>query len=87
MRKSLKELYRVLKDEKRCLIVAGDILKGERTSKHIINIIDFLIPLFTESGFTLEKVIVDNIPSTRRVLTYISPNQGVKTERIAFLVK
>lgn len=86
MRKSLKELYRVLKEEKRCLIVAGDIQSG-RVDKHTINIIDFLTPLFTECGFTLEKVATDHIPSTRRVLTYISPTQGVKIERIALLVK
>ncbi len=83
MRKSLNELYRVLKEGKRCLIVAGDVPKRGRT----INIVDFLTPLFTKSGFKLEDVITDKIPSTKRVLTYITPTQGVKIERIAILVK
>lgn len=86
MQKSLNELYRVLKKGGRCFIVAGDVLLG-RTNKRIVNTIEFLTPLFTESGFNLEQVIVDNIPSNRRVLTYLGDNQGVKIERIAFLIK
>lgn len=86
MRESLHELYRVLKDGCRCFIVAGDVRIG-RKDKRTINTIEFLTPLFVESGFTLEQVIVDSIPANRRVLTYVTNTQGVKTERIAFLIK
>lgn len=86
MRKSLCELYRVLKEGGRCFIVAGDVRIG-RTNKRTINTIEFLTPLFAESGFTLEKVITDSVPAKRRVLTYVADTQGVKTERIAFLIK
>jgi len=86
MRESLSELYRVLKADKRCFIVAGDVKLG-RANKRVINTIEFLTPLFEESGFTLEKVITENIPANKRVLTYIDGTQGVKTERIALLTK
>lgn len=86
MRKSLHELYRILKEGGRCFIVAGDVWVGRR-NKRIINTIEFLTPLFVESKFTLEKVMVESVPANRRVLTYVTDTQGVKTERIAFLVK
>jgi len=86
MRESLHELYRILKTGGRCFIVAGDVRIGQK-NKRTINTIEFLTPLFKESGFTLERVMVDNIPANKRVLTYIANTQGVKTERIAFLIK
>ncbi len=86
MKASLAELYRVLKDNGRCFIVAGDVTIG-RDTKKLVNTIEFLTPIFEETGFTLEHIFTDSIPSGKRVLTYIEPTEGVKTERIAFLRK
>lgn len=84
MRESINELYRVLKPGRRCFIVVGDVtLKGGKK----VNTAEFLAPLCTEAGFKLDKIVIDRVPRGRRVMTYIPPEKGIKTERILYLIK
>lgn len=87
MRDSIRELYRVLKPRGKCFIVAGDVKLSKRPDKLKINTARFLLPLCRESGFKIDKIIVDKIPPTRRVMTYIPEDSGISTERILCLRK
>lgn len=85
MSKSISELYRVLKPGGRCFIVVGDVKAGRKNIP--INTAEFLLPSCLDAGFTIEKIVKDNIPYSRKVMTYVSESEGIKTERIMYLVK
>lgn len=85
MKDSINELYRVLKPGGRCFIVVGDVKIGPK--KQPIKTAEFLLPYCQDVGFEVEKIVRDTIPSGKRVMTYISENQGIKKERIIYLKK
>lgn len=85
MRKSIKELHRVLKPGGKCFIVVGDVKVCRRPKK--VNTARFLLPLCYDAGFRIDKVVVDTIPRGRRVMTYIPDDKGIKKERIIYLTK
>lgn len=85
MKKSISEMYRVLKPGGRCFVVVGDVNACRNTKK--VNTAKFLSPLFEEAKFNIEGIVVDKIPSGRRVMTYIPKDKGIKTERIIYLRK
>lgn len=87
MKASIQELYRVLKPKGRCFIVIGDVRRSVGGKFKIMNTAEFLLPLLTETGFIVEKIVVDTIPSNRRVMTYIQEEDGIKTERTLYLRK
>jgi hypothetical protein len=85
MRKSIFELFRILRHKSHCFIVVGDVRIGRQ--KKFINTAEFLLPLCLEAGFKLDKIIKDEIPNKRRVHTYLKEGEGIKTERILLLKK
>lgn len=87
MRKSLKELYRVLKPGGKCFLVVGDVKRKSRGKVRILNTAEFLRPLCEEANFTLEKIVRDTIPRQKKVNTYINPEDGIKIERFIYMKK
>lgn len=87
MRDSIKELYRVLVPGGKCFIVVGDVKKHSKEKIKIINTAEFILPLLDEQGFIIDSIIVDCIPSHKRVMTHIKEDEGIKTERIICLTK
>lgn len=86
MKDSIKELYRVLKPGGHCFLIVGDVKRPIKEGFKTINIAEFILPLL-QQGFGLEKIIVDSIPSGKRVMNYIGKDDGIKIERIICLRK
>jgi len=88
MRESSKELYRVLKPGGRCFIVVGDVNKRKKAGVvEVINTAEFILPGLLDAGFRAEKIVIDSIPQSKRVMTHKSKDAGIKTERIIYLTK
>lgn len=87
IKSSAEELYRILRPGGKCIIVVGDVKKSTRDGYKIINTAEFISPELETVGFDIEKVFVDEIPATRRVMSYIKESDGIKKERIIFLSK
>lgn len=87
MKDSIEELYRVLAPDSRCFIVVGDVKRPVKGGFVTINTAEFLLPLLLDAGFTLDKILVDAIPPSKRVMSYIKEGDGIKIERILCLEK
>lgn len=84
MEKSMREMFRVLKENKACFIVVGDVKIG----KEIINTAEFLAPLAEKVGFNVKCIIDDIIPKESKYLTYVAErNKGITIDRILWLEK
>lgn len=88
---SFKEMFRVLKKDKKCFIVVGDVKKslsknGQKITK-IINTAEFLSHYAEKAGFVVENIINDKIPQGKKVLNSYLNTEGISTERILCLRK
>jgi site-specific DNA-methyltransferase (adenine-specific) len=84
---TFQEMYRVLKVGSRCILIVGDVKQRKKGIKVILNTAEFLLPAAVKAGFDVEKVIVDEIPQTRKVLHSSLNTAGIVTERILVLRK
>lgn len=83
MREALREMYRVLKWDKPCFIVAGIVkLRGEW-----INMAEIIAPIAERIGFRPVRIIMDSIPRENKYLMYLREDQGVSREVILELHK
>jgi len=87
MHDSLKEMYRILKPGKKCFIVVGDVKKRLSKGIIIINTAKFLQNYAEETGFKVNKIIIDTIPQSRKVFNSSLTSTGISTERILCLEK
>jgi tRNA G10 N-methylase Trm11 len=91
MYKSLKEMFRVLKNNKKCFIIVGDVKKtysnaGVKITK-VINTAEFISKYAKEVGFIINGIIDDRIPQGKKVLNSYLNTEGISTERILCLTK
>ncbi|MEM1709028.1 MAG: DNA methyltransferase [Nitrososphaerota archaeon] len=83
MLESLKEMFRVLKDNSACFVVVGDV----KLNGHYINMAEMIAPIAESVGFTVARLISDSIPKSNKHLMYIKEEEGVSRERILELHK
>jgi hypothetical protein len=83
MYESLKEMFRVLKDDSACFVVVGDV----RLNGYYINMAEMIAPIAETVGFTVARLISDFIPKSNKHLMYIKEEEGVSRERILELHK
>jgi DNA modification methylase len=83
MYESLKEMFRVLKDDSACFVVVGDV----RLNGYYINMAEMIAPIAETVGFTVARLISDSIPKSNKHLMYIKEEEGVSRERILELHK
>ncbi len=83
MFESLREMFRVLKDNSACFVVVGDV----KLNGHYINMADMIAPIAESIGFTVARLISDSIPKSNKHLMYIKVDEGVSQERILELHK
>lgn len=83
MRETLREIYRVLKDGRACIMVVGVV----RRRGEVINMAELIAPLAEEVGFTPYRVIADEVPKPHKYLMYLKGDQGLSKEVILELHK
>ncbi|MDH5782582.1 MAG: site-specific DNA-methyltransferase [Candidatus Bathyarchaeota archaeon] len=84
LKESMREMFRVLDDNRACFIVVGDVKIGEET----INTAEFLAPLAESVGFSVRHIIDDTIPKESKYLTYVAEkDKGITIDRILALEK
>ncbi len=83
MQESLKEMFRVLKDDSACFVVVGDV----KLNGYYINMAEMIAPIAESVGFTVARLISDSIPKSNKHLMYIKEEEGVSRERILELHK
>lgn len=84
LKESMREMFRVLDDNKACFIVVGDVKIGEE----MINTAEFLAPLAESVGFSIKHIIDDTIPKESKYLTYVAEkDKGITIDRILALEK
>ncbi|MCS7135586.1 MAG: DNA methyltransferase [Nitrososphaerota archaeon] len=83
MLESLKEMFRVLKNNSACFVVVGDV----KLNGYYINMAEMIAPIAESVGFTVARLISDSIPKSNKHLMYIKEEEGVSRERILELHK
>ena len=85
IRKSMKEMYDVLKKDKYCIIEVGDI--RHRGKKVYLD--HLIVKLADEVGFNVEKVIINYMeaPKISRAFSRKTKYQGTKTNRCVVMKK
>jgi ubiquinone/menaquinone biosynthesis C-methylase UbiE len=79
MGKCLKEMHRVLKPGKFCLLIVGEVLRNGST-RDTGGILGRLAREVTSGGFAVDCVVEDEIPDIRR------SRRGTKTTRVEKIV-
>ncbi|MEM4374095.1 MAG: hypothetical protein QXI97_03750, partial [Nitrososphaerota archaeon] len=77
------EMYRVLKNDRACLLVLGDVMLGKRR----VNMAELAAEQAGKVGFETAYVISDNIPKESKHLMYLGREQGVDKEKVLILNK
>jgi len=83
MKKSLKRMYELLKDNARCFIVVGDV-KGHTPIAYLLA---DLIEKNLDVGFTVRRIIKDDIDHNRKYLYGDNDRTGISADRILELCK
>ncbi|MEM2910403.1 MAG: DNA methyltransferase [Nitrososphaerota archaeon] len=83
MYESLKEMFRVLKDDSSCFVVVGDV----KLNGYYVNMAEMIAPIAESVGFSVARLISDSIPKSNKHLMYIKEEEGVSHERILELHK
>jgi hypothetical protein len=83
MEQSLREMYRLLKRDRACVIVLGIVKKRGV----LIDLAEFVRPIAERVGFNVRRVVYDNIPKESKYLMYIGDKQGVSREAVLELEK
>ena len=79
----IDKMYELLKNNSACFIVIGDAkLRG----KHV-NSAEMLAEVSESVGFTVHRIIVDNIPIEKKYFMYIPRDMGIRTDKILELHK
>lgn len=88
MHQFLKEVYRVLKPNKKAFVVVGDVTKKTSTEKIVIRTSDIITYEAKKIGFEVDLIINDDIPPTKRYNSaFLQENQGLTIDRIVCLRK
>jgi len=84
----LREIYRVLKSNKRAFVVVGDVTKKTSEGKTIIKTSNIISHEAKKAGFEVDLVINDDIPATKRYnSSFLTNEQGLQIDRIVCLRK
>ncbi|MBW3015834.1 site-specific DNA-methyltransferase, partial [Candidatus Woesearchaeota archaeon] len=85
IKNSMKEMYRVLKKGKYCIIEVGDVKnKGKK-----VYLDELIVELAFEVGFKVEKVLVNYMeaPKISKAFSKKHKSQGTKTNRCVVMRK
>jgi hypothetical protein len=80
---ALREMYRVLRDDRACLLVLGDVMLGKRR----VDMAELAAEQASTVGFEAAYVISDRIPKESKYLMYLGREQGVDREKVLILYK
>lgn len=80
---ALREMYRMLKEDRFCVLVVGEVRLGRR----LVDMAELLIEPAEKAGFTARAVISDSIRKGHKYLMYLKQWQGVGRERMLVLSK
>ncbi|MCS7137634.1 MAG: site-specific DNA-methyltransferase [Candidatus Caldarchaeum sp.] len=83
MEKALREMHRLLKDNRFCVLVVGEVKLG----KNRIDMAELLTDPAERAGFTARVIIRDSIRKGHKYLMYLKQWQGVGRERLLILSK
>ncbi len=83
IRDALREMYRVLRDDRACLLVLGDVMLGRRR----VDMAELAAEQASKVGFVAACVISDRIPKESKYLMYLGREQGVDREKVLILYK
>lgn len=83
MEEVLREIFRVLKWDKACVVVLGVVKKNG----DLVDLAEFVEPLAVRAGFEVRRIVYDNIPKENKYLMYLDAKQGVSGEVILELEK
>ncbi len=83
MEKALKEMFRVLKDDRFCVLVVGEV----RLGRNYVDMAELLTKPAESAGFTVRAVISDWIRKEHKYLMYLKKSQGVGKEKRLVLSK
>jgi hypothetical protein len=83
MEQSLREMFRLLKRDRACVIVLGVV----RKKGVLIDLAELVRPIAERVGFSAKRVVYDNIPKENKYLMYLGEGQGVSGEAILELEK
>lgn len=78
-----REIYRVLKWDRACVIVLGVIKKNGE----LIDLAEYVEPIAVKVGFNVRRIVYDNIPKENKYLMYLDAKQGVGGEVMLELEK
>jgi len=81
--KALKKMYRLLKDDSRCLMVVGDVKKHRPTAHLIAD----LVGKSEDIGFRVHRIINDAIDKRCKYLYGDNSHIGIQKDRILELHK
>ena len=88
---SIKEMYRVLKDDTWAIIVVGDVKKKDKNKKpYFLNTAEIIGDIALKNNFKIEKIINDALPDEKGTCgraTSIVGDYGVKLDRCVILKK
>ncbi|HSU72922.1 MAG TPA: DNA methyltransferase, partial [Candidatus Binatia bacterium] len=82
---TMKEMYRVLKSGKRCIIEVGDV--NHKSKKLLLD--HTIVELAGEAGFVVEKILINHIDAPKISRAFGRPGRevGTKTNRCVILKK
>ncbi|GBC68521.1 hypothetical protein HRbin01_00204 [archaeon HR01] len=80
---ALREMYRVLRDDRACILVVGEVFLGRRK----VDMAELVSEQAADIGFEAAYIISDRIPKESKYLMYLERGQGVDRERVLILYK
>jgi len=86
MKAAFREMHRVLRPRGRALVLVGDVtLPTAKTPKRVIRTANLLAQDAENCGFRCEAILEDQIPQRFKVVGYMAPDGGIRTERLLVL--
>jgi DNA modification methylase len=83
IRSAMSQMNKALKPNKYCIIEVGDVKSGK------INLDEIIVELAEETGFSVERVLINYItaPKISRAFSRKKPGEGTKTNRCVIMRK
>lgn len=83
IKQSMKEMYKVLRKGKYCVMEVGDVRNGK------VNLDELIVDLADETGFKVERVLINYItaPKISKAFARKKPGEGTKTNRCVIMKK
>jgi DNA modification methylase len=83
--KSMKEMYRVLKRDKYCIIEVGDV--AHKSKK--LNLDELIVELSNENNFEVKEILINHIssPKISKAFSKQAKEKGTKTNRCVIMKK